>query len=103
MLRHVADIAMAAARNADTACRIGGEEIVVVMPRIDLAQAAQIAEVRRAATGDTTVPVGAGRAVALRLGACQQTKKGRPCEAARSLGRKRPRRAAPPRRHRRSA
>jgi two-component system, cell cycle response regulator len=37
-------------RNADLICRIGGEEFVVVMPGVDMNQAAQIAERVRTAT-----------------------------------------------------
>ncbi|AWN48262.1 hypothetical protein DK419_19500 [Methylobacterium terrae] len=64
VLQHVADRIAAATRNADTVCRIGGEEMVVIVPRIDPDQAAEMADALRAAIGAATVPVGDGRAVA---------------------------------------
>ncbi|SFV06349.1 diguanylate cyclase (GGDEF) domain-containing protein [Methylobacterium sp. 174MFSha1.1] len=64
VLKHVADAVMAGMRNADTVCRIGGEEIVIIMPRIDPAQAAEMADALRAAVGAMAVSVGDGRSVA---------------------------------------
>ncbi|AWN51449.1 GGDEF domain-containing protein [Methylobacterium sp. 17Sr1-1] len=64
VLKHVADTVMAGMRNADTVCRIGGEEIVIIMPRIDPAQAAEMADALRATVGAMAVSVGDGRTVA---------------------------------------
>ncbi|MGX7708881.1 GGDEF domain-containing protein [Methylobacterium sp. Gmos1] len=64
VLKHVADVVMAGMRNADTVCRIGGEEIVVIMPRIDPVQAAEMADALRGAVGAMAVPVGDDRTIA---------------------------------------
>ncbi|WP_162561191.1 GGDEF domain-containing protein [Methylobacterium terrae] len=64
VLKHVANAVMAGMRNADTVCRIGGEEIAAIMPRIDPAQAAAMADALRVAIGATAVPVGDGRTIA---------------------------------------
>ncbi len=63
VLKHIADTVMAGMRNADTVCRIGGEEIVIIMPRIDPVQAAELADTLRAAIGAMAVPVGDGRTI----------------------------------------
>jgi two-component system, cell cycle response regulator len=64
VLKHIADAVMAGMRNADTVCRIGGEEIVIIMPRIDPTQAAAMADALRSAVGAMAVPLGDGRSVA---------------------------------------
>ncbi|MGF3021412.1 GGDEF domain-containing protein [Methylobacterium aquaticum] len=63
VLRRIADAVMAGMRNADTVCRIGGEEMAIIMPRIDPAQAAEMADALRAAVGAMAVPMGDGRAI----------------------------------------
>ena len=53
-------------RSGDLICRLGGEEFVVVMPGVDAAQAARIAERARRTTESREFPVdGAAGAVSI--------------------------------------
>ncbi len=64
VIRHVAATVAAVARNADTVCRIGGEEFVVIVPRLEPALARDMAEAVRDAVRSAVVPAGNGRTVA---------------------------------------
>ncbi|HCE28881.1 MAG TPA: GGDEF domain-containing protein [Comamonadaceae bacterium] len=61
VLRHVADVLREAARKGDLACRVGGEEFVIVCRDTDSAGAMRLAERMRAAIEQHAVPTGGGR------------------------------------------
>ena len=57
VLKQVATLIAAKSRHLDTACRVGGEEFVVIMPGIEGAFAAASAERLRRAVAETGIPV----------------------------------------------
>ncbi|MGP1691966.1 MAG: GGDEF domain-containing protein [Giesbergeria sp.] len=61
VLCHVADVIRDTARQADLACRVGGEEFVSVCLDTDSAGAMRLAERLRTAIEQHGVPIGAGR------------------------------------------
>jgi diguanylate cyclase (GGDEF)-like protein/PAS domain S-box-containing protein len=56
VLRHFADLVRANSRSSDICCRYGGEEFLLVLPRMPHTAARARAEQLRAAIADTTIP-----------------------------------------------
>ena len=61
VLRHVADVLRETARKGDLACRVGGEEFVIVCRDTDGQGAMRLAERVRATIEHHAVPIGGGR------------------------------------------